>query len=517
MAIEWSGLSPELLVRLDRSASQPLRAQLEASLREAIRGGRLRAGERLPSSRELARELGVSRGMVQDCYGQLLAEGYLTSRTGSATRVAGLGGQQAGDRPVAGPAMVSPPAPSASSARSASLAPPASSAPLASLAPSASLPPSPGRQPPEPPLIADFEPGVPDLSSFPRTDWAWAVKQACTKAASADLGYGDPRGSAVLREVLAGYLRRVRAAAASPARMIISTGFAQGVNLVLRALASQGGMTCVAFEDPGYGSAQEDETVRAALAVGIRVTYVPVDEQGLVVSELAASGAQAVVVTPAHQSPTGVVLSPARRHALTDWARRGGGYVIEDDYDSEFRYDKEPVGALQGLAPDQVFLLGTASKALAPAVRLGWIHAPSALASAVAAEKEMSDRGSCMLDQLALATLLTTGRYDRHLRRMRAVYAARRTALTGAFARHAPRVQLTGLAAGFHAVAPLPPGADERAVIAAARDRRVGLHGIGAYRGNPDVAAPPALVMGFGNVRERAIEPAIAGVADLLS
>ena len=487
MAIEWSGLSPELLVRLDRSAGQPLRAQLEASLREAIRGGRLRAGERLPSSRELARELGVSRGMVQDCYGQLLAEGYLTSRTGSATRVAGISGQRAGDRPVAGLAVVSPPAP------------------------------SPGRLPPEPPLIVDFQPGVPDLSSFPRTDWAWAIKQACTHAASADLGYGDPHGSSVLREVLAGYLRRVRAAAASPAQMIISTGFAQGINLVLSALARQGGVTCVAFEDPGYGSAQADETVRAALSIGIRVTYVPVDEQGLVVSELAASGAQAVVVTPAHQSPTGVVLSPPRRHALTDWARRGCGYVIEDDYDSEFRYDKEPVGALQGLAPDQVFLLGTASKALAPAVRLGWVHAPSLLASAVAAEKEMSDRGSCTLDQLALATLLTTGRYDRHLRRMRTVYAARRTALTGAFARNVPRVQLTGLAAGFHAVAPLPPGADETAVIAAARERRVGLHGIGDYRGNPGTAAPPALVMGFGNVREQAIEPAIAGVADLLS
>jgi GntR family transcriptional regulator/MocR family aminotransferase len=487
MAIEWSGLSPELLVRLDRSASQPLRAQLEASLREAIRGGRLRAGERLPSSRELARELGVSRGMVQDCYGQLLAEGYLTSRTGSATRVAAVSGQHAGDQPVAGPAVVSPAAP------------------------------APGRHPAEPPLIADFQPGVPDLSSFPRTDWAWAVKQACTQAASADLGYGDPRGSAVLREVLAGYLRRVRAAAASPARMIISTGFAQGINLVLGALARQNGVTCVAFEDPGYGSAQADETLRAVLAMGIRVAYVPVDGQGLVVSELAASGAQAVVVTPAHQSPTGVLLSPSRRHALTGWARRGGGYVIEDDYDSEFRYDKEPVGALQGLAPDQVFLLGTASKALAPAVRLGWIHAPAALAPAVAAAKEMSDRGSCTLDQLALATLLTTGRYDRHLRRMRTVYAARRAALTGAFARHAPGVQLTGLAAGFHAVAPLPPGADETAVIAAARDRRVGLHGIGEYWGNPGAMASPALVMGFGNVRERAIEPAVAGVADLLS
>ena len=178
-----------------------------------------------------------------------------------------------------------------------------------------------------------------------------------------------------------------QAAAASPARMIISTGFAQGINLVLRALARQGGVTCVAFEDPGYGSAQADETVRGALAMGIRVTYLPVDGQGLVAGELAASGAQAVVVTPAHQSPTGVVLSPARRQALTDWARRSGGYVIEDDYDSEFRYDKEPVGALQGLAPDQVFLLGTASKALAPAVRLGWVHAPSHLAAAVAAKR----------------------------------------------------------------------------------------------------------------------------------
>jgi GntR family transcriptional regulator/MocR family aminotransferase len=481
MAIEWSGLSPELLMRLDRSSGQPLRAQLETSLREAIRGGRLRAGERLPSSRELARELGVSRGMVQDCYGQLLAEGYLTSRTGSATRVADISARQAGGQPETGPAAA---------------------------------PPLPGR-PAGPPLIADFAHGVPDLSSFPRADWAWAVKQACTQAADADLGYGDPRGSAELREVLAGYLRRVRAADAHPARMIISTGFAQGIILVLRALATRAGVTRVAFEDPGYGSEQADETVRAVLAMGISVSYVPVDEQGLVVSELVATGAQAVVVTPAHQSPTGVVLSPARRHALTDWARRGGGYVIEDDYDSEFRYDREPVGALQGLAPGQVFLLGTASKALAPAVRLGWVHAPQALAAAVAEEKEMSDRGSCTLDQLALATLLTTGRYDRHLRRMRTVYAARRTVLTGAFARHAPRVQLTGLAAGFHAVASLPPGVDETAVIAAARARRVGLHGLGDYRGNPD-GAPPALVIGFGNVRERAIEPAIAAVADLL-
>jgi GntR family transcriptional regulator/MocR family aminotransferase len=476
MAIEWSGLTPELLVRLDRSSGRPLRAQLEDGLRDAIRTGRLHGGERLPSSRELARELGVSRGIVQDCFGQLLAEGYLTSRTGSATRVADI----ADVADVAG--VAGGPADAASGAS----------------------------------LIADFAPSVPDLSSFPRGDWAWAVREACGAVPSADLGYGDPRGSAVLREVLAGYLRRVRAAAADPALMVVSTGFAQGVNLVLRALASQAGVGVVAFEDPGYGSAATDETLRAVLAMGLRVVPVPVDDDGVVVGALAASGARAVVVTPAHQAPTGVVLTAERRHALADWARRVDGFVIEDDYDSEFRYDKEPVGVLQGLAPDRVFLIGTASKSLAPAVRLGWVLAPPRLAAAVAAEKEMSDRGSCTLDQVALATLLTSGRYDRHLRRMRAVYAARRRALVAAFARHAPAVPLTGLAAGFHAVARLSAEPGEAAVIAAARDLGVGLHGIAEYRSAPDPAAPPLLLMGFGNTVERAIEPAIAAIADLL-
>jgi GntR family transcriptional regulator/MocR family aminotransferase len=475
MAIEWSGLSPELLVRLDRSAGQPLRAQLEGALRDAIRSGRLRGGERLPSSRELARELGLSRGIVQECFGQLLAEGYLTSRTGSATRVADIGDRSQEAVPQSAAASAATPA-----------------------------------------LIADFAHGVPDLSSFPRADWVWAVREACGAVASADLGYGDPRGSAVLREVLAGYLRRVRAAAGDPGRMTVCTGFAQGLNLVLRALAGQAGVGAVAFEDPGYGSAATDETVRAAAAMGLRVVPVPVDEEGLVVSALAASGARAVVVTPAHQSPTGVVLTAERRHALADWARRVDGFIVEDDYDSEFRYDKEPVGALQGLAPDRVFLIGTASKALAPAVRLGWVLAPAGLAAAVAAEKEMSDRGSCTLDQLALAALLTSGRYDRHLRRMRAIYGGRRRALVAAFAAHAPAVRLTGLAAGFSAVAQLPAEPGEAAVIAAARERGVGLHGIAEYRSAPDPAAPPQLVMGFGNTGERSIEPAIAAIAGLL-
>ena len=500
MAIEWSGLSPELLLRLDRSAAQPLRAQLEAGLRDAIRSGRLRGGERLPSSRALARELGVSRGIVQECFGQLLAEGYLTSRSGSATRVAEIAGRTAGGAVggAVGGAAGGTQAPTAGSG----------SALASASAGSASAGPA---------LIADFYPSVPDLASFPRADWVWAVREACGAVASADLGYGDPRGSEVLRDVLAGYLRRVRGADADPARMIICTGFAQGLNLVLRALASQAGLIAAAFEDPGYGRADSDETLRAAAAMGLRVVHTPVDDDGVVVDALADGDARAAVVTPAHQAPTGVVLTAERRHALADWARRADGFIVEDDYDSEFRYDKEPVGVLQGIAPDRVFLIGTASKALAPAVRLGWVLAPAGLADAVAAEKEMSDRGSCTLDQVALASLLTSGRYDRHLRRMRAVYAARRAALVAAFGRHAPAVRLTGLAAGFHAVARLPGGAGEATVIAAARKRGVGLHGMDEYRSMSDPNGPASLLMGFGNTAERRIEPAIAAIADLLS
>ena len=472
MAVEWSGLGPELLLRLDRNGDQPLRAQLESTLRDAIRDGRLRGGERLPSSRELARELGVSRGLVQECYGQLLGEGYLTSRPGSATRVA---------------------------------------------EPSTPAPRQPERKRPETTqLIADFQVGVPDLSSFPRGDWVWATGRACSEIAAPDLGYGDPRGSERLRDVLAAYLRRVRAADADPARLIACTGFGQGINLALAAL-TRTGATSVAFEDPGYGNTDTDETILAATALGMRVCFVPVDDEGIDVAALAESKAEAVIVTPAHQSPTGVVLSARRRRALVNWTRRYGNYVIEDDYDSEFRYDTEPVGVLQGLEPDRVVMIGTASKALAPAVRLGWVLAPPALTDAIAEAKLMSDRGSSMLDQLTLAVLLESGRYDRHLRRMRRVYAARRAALTAALAEHAPAVRVTGLAAGFHAVAHLPATADELGVVAAARERHVGLYPMAEFRSVPSVSAPPSLVMGFGNVGERAIGPGIAAIADLLA
>ncbi|QXJ20986.1 PLP-dependent aminotransferase family protein [Actinomadura graeca] len=472
MAIEWAGSPPELLLRLDRGATGTLRGQLEAGLREAICTGRLKAGERLPSSRELARQLGVSRGLVQECYGQLTAEGYLCARTGSATRVAPV---RVHTEPGAGTA------------------------------------PAPPAVPPVRGLRVDFAAGVPDLASFPRGDWSWAQREAARTMPAAGFGYGDPRGSEVFRDVLAGYLRRVRAAVAEPENIVACAGFAQGLNLVLGVLARRG-VRRVAFEDPGYG---DGATMAAADRAGVEAVPVPVDGGGLDVAALAASGARAVVVTPAHQWPTGVVLAPDRRRALADWACERNAVIVEDDYDAEFRYDREPVGALQGLAPGRVVALGTVSKSLAPALRLGWILCPPSLAGAVAESKRLDDRGSPVLDQLALAALIESGRYGRHLRHMRAVYAGRRAALVEALARHAPDVPLTGLDAGFHAVAHLPPGADERQIVGAARRRFVGLYGMSTYRAS-GAAEPPALVLGFGDLTATAIRDGVAEVADLL-
>jgi GntR family transcriptional regulator/MocR family aminotransferase len=468
VAIEWTGLSPEVLLPLDRNLAEPLRSQLESGLRDAIRSGRLRAGERLPSTRELARSLGVSRGLVVDCFEQLQAEGYLASRSGSTTRVA-----------ATAQISTTPPAP-----------PPT---------------PAPRR------LDVDFLPAVPDLSAFPRADWAWAVREVCREAPSAAFGYGDPRGSEVLRTVLAGYVGRVRAATAEPDQIVVSTGFSQGLNLALKVLAQERGVRRVGFENPGY-----DETGRVASAwAATEIVPVPVDEQGIRVDVLAATGVDAVVLTPAHQWPTGVVLSPQRRYALAAWATNTGSMVIEDDYDAEFRYDREPIGAVQGLVPDHVISIGTLSKTLAPTMRLGWLLCPASLVDAIAAMKISTDRGSPGLDQLVAAKLIESGRFDRHLRRMRKLYSAKRDALVESLARHAPSVAVTGLTAGFHAVAHLANGVGEVEVVHAARERGVGLYGMSANRVDKSVD-PAQLVLGFGNLTERAIRSGIAKVGDLL-
>jgi GntR family transcriptional regulator/MocR family aminotransferase len=456
MPVEWAGSGPELLVTIDRASGAGLRAQLEEQLRTSIRDGRLAGGEPLPSSRVLARALGLSRGLVQDCYAQLQAEGYLTSRAGSATRVAA---QAAGNSTAA---------PKARKVQAYA--------------------------------VADFAHGVPDLGLVPREDWAWAVREACRTAPNSAFGYGEPAGAAPLKEVLASYLSRVRAVAASADDLLICSGMQQALGLILNV----GGFEKVAFEDPGLG------------LPGVDGVPIPVDEDGVDVGVLRRSGARAVLVTPAHQWPTGVVLSGPRRRELIAWARSCGGVIIEDDYDAEFRYDRDPVGSLQGLAPDCVVSLGTVSKSLAPALRLGWIVAPPRLLEPLARAKWLADRGSPAIDQLALATLIESGRYDRHLRRVRSEYAARRSTLVSSLASHAPDVAVTGLAAGFHAVLHLPPGTDESGVIAAAAARGVGLYGMaGLY--SVGRAAPPQLILGFGNTPRGQIESGIAAIADLFT
>lgn len=469
MAVEWSNSSPEVLIHLDRESAEPLRSQLQAQLREAIQTGRLSAGERLPSSRDFARSLGVARGTVQDCYEQLRSEGYLVAQTGSATRVADLRVEAVAD------------------------------------APATTTDAQPGRR-----WIADFASGVPDLGSVPRDDWMWALREATRTAPNAAFDYGDPRGDGDLRAVVASYVRRVRGMNAHPGQVVVCAGFAQGIALTFRALAERG-MTRVAVEDPG----SIGTVTRAAEAAGGSAVPVAVDASGIDVDALDASGARVVVLTPAHQWPTGVVLAPERRHALIAWAERRDAMIVEDDYDAEFRYDREPVGSLQGLAPDRVVTLGTVSKSLAPALRLGWAVAPAHLADALTAAKAAADRGAPTLDQLALARLIESGRYDRHLRRMRALYGTRRDALAAALREAAPRLPLTGLAAGFHAVAHLPGGADEQAVIAAAEHRGVRLYGMSTYRSTRS-PQPPQLVFGFGNTSVEEIRAGIATVADLL-
>jgi GntR family transcriptional regulator/MocR family aminotransferase len=464
MHVEWAGLAPELLVRLDRSQRGTLGEQLQRELRDAIRSGRLAAGDRLPSTRALARELGLSRGLAQECYEQLVAEGYLIARPGSGTRVAAARAAPRPEAPVAAPSRA---------------------------------------------LDVDFGSGVPDIASFPMADWLWALNEAGRTAPLTFAEYGDAAGRPELRVVLAAYLRRVRAAAAGAERIVVTNGFTQALALVLGVLADRG-HGVVGVEDPGH-----PDFPWLAERAGLTPAPVPVDEDGARVAD-APADVRAVVLTPAHQTPTGAVLGPERRQAAVAWADAREGVIVEDDYDAEFRYDRQAVGTLQGLAPDRVFLIGSVSKVLGPALRIGWVVCPAGLHADVARAKRAADRGTPALDQLGLARLMESGRYDRHLRRMRKVYAGKHRALLGALAEHAPGVRLTGLAAGFHAVARLPAGADEVAVADAARDRGVGVRPLAGYRrGARD--HPPQLVLGFGDLGEAQIRRGIAAIADLLA
>ncbi|MFK3978927.1 PLP-dependent aminotransferase family protein [Micromonospora sp. NPDC050397] len=413
-----------------------LRAGLTQALREAVRGGRLAPGTRLPSSRSLAADLGVARNTVANSYAELVAEGWLTAQQGSGTRVARR----------ARPAR-------AASGRAAEVRAGAS----------------------RPGPTYGLLPGSPNLAEFPRTRWLGAARRALTAAPYDAFGYGDPLGRMELRSVLADYLARARGVYAEPERVVVCSGFHHGLTLIAQVLRARR-VRAVAVESYGF------DVYRNLLAgAGLDIPPLPVDEHGARTDDLVRlPGVGAVLVTPAHQYPTGVALSPDRRTAVVDWARATGGLILEDDYDGEFRYDRQPVGAVQGLDPERVVYFGTVSKSLAPGLRLAWMVLPGELVRQVAAAKGSVDWSSA-LEQLTLAEFIASGAYDRHVRAMRLRYRRRRDQLVAALASRAPGVRVTGLAAGLQAVLELPPGT-ERAVVEAAARRGLAVGGLAQFR-----------------------------------
>jgi GntR family transcriptional regulator / MocR family aminotransferase len=451
-----SPIAGNLLIPLRRGSATALHQQLEGSIRDGIRSGRLPQGAALPPTRTLASELGVSRGVVVEAYAQLVAEGYLISRSGGYTRVA-----QAG---------------SADSRSS-----------RAAVAP----------QTPRKPVV-DFGYGRANVAAFPRVAWLRSVRTVLTEAPDERLGYLDGHGVPELRQALSEYLNRVRGTVATAGNVAISNGYAQGIGLLLGVLAARGARR-LAVEDP---SADDDARVIAA-TLGLEIVGVPVGPEGIRVDALEGLDADALILTPSHQWPTGAVLSAEARAAVVGWARARGALVIEDDYDAEFRYDRAPVGAIQGLAPDLVAYAGTASKTLAPGFRLGWFVLPPHIVEPFAEAKLIADRGSAVLDQLTFADFLRRGEFDRHLRRLRPIYRGRRDALVAALAQRLPELRPAGIAAGLHLVAWLPEDLDETEVVRTAAAHEVAVAGLAPYRLAPSAAG--GLIFGYSTIAESAI------------
>jgi GntR family transcriptional regulator / MocR family aminotransferase len=454
--------SLELLITLSRDGSRTLGAQIEDQVRCAIRLGKLAPGTPLPSTRDLAQQLGISRPLVVEAYARLAAEGYLSLRQGA--------------RPHVSPCVVT------------------------------------RETRPDQPLAEvvkprfDFSPAIPDLTAFPRQRWLKAYRSALTRMASDDLGYRERHGCLVLRQALADYLGRVRGLVAEPDRIVITSGFEQGRSLVCRALRASGAQS-IAVEDPSY---TEWEPVRRA---GLAITPIPVDADGMRTDLLAKSEADAVMLTPAHQFPTATVMSGDRRRALLAWLSERDAYALEDDYDAEYRYDRAPTGALQGLDPERVIYAGTVSKTLAPALRLGWLVVPQRLLSAIRMEQRLTDYGCSRIEQHALAEFMMTGEYDRHLRRMRQRYRIRRDTLIAALAEELPDAVVDGISAGLHATVRLPVDSDEEALRREILKQGIALeflsdHCLGA---KPEA---PTLLVGYGRASESAIR---AGMRTLAS
>lgn len=461
MVLNETSQSIELLLAVDRAGSRTLGAQIEDQLRRAIRSGALRPGTGLPSTRNLACHITVSRRVVVDAYAQLAAEGYLSLRQGARPRVSGA------------VALTRKP-----------------DAVTLGRAPSARF---------------DFRPSVPDVSKFPRAAWLRSLREALATMTDADLGYGDPRGVLALRSALAGYLGRVRGVVADPEHIIITNGYTQSLGLVCQALAAAGSQR-MGLDNP---SNPEDRMIVSR--AGLVPISIGVDEAGTRVDDLERGRADAVVVTPAHQHPTGVVLSGERRTALLAWLRTRNVFAIEDDYDAEYRFDRVAIGALQGLNPGRVVYAGSTSKTLSPALRIGWLVVPPSLLHAVTQGKLLADRGTSRIEQHAFADFLTRGELDRHLRRMRVHYRNRRDALVEALHLMLPEATVSGAAAGLHVILELPDDDDEQAIRELANRRSIRLETMNDYRTSPPTDRP-TLLLGYGQMPEQSIH---AGVREL--
>jgi GntR family transcriptional regulator/MocR family aminotransferase len=475
LPIDWTAFGVDL--HLEVSTGSGRRAALERALRDAIRSGRLAPQATLPSTRSLAEELGLARGTVNAAYDQLIAEGYLQARTGSGTRVAGL----------------------------------------ASAPSSATQHPVDDERP-----RYDLRPGTPDVTSFPASAWVRSLRRALAAAPASIYGYGDPRGRAELRRALAEYLGRARGVRVDPDRIVVVSGYVQALALLTTVLTDADTDTdshhragaAIAMEDPGL--AFHRDVVRHH---GADIVPLPVDDRGArtdLLPNQAFRSVRAVVVTPAHQYPMGVTMRPDRRHAATAWAVARDGFVIEDDYDGEFRYDRQPVGALQGTAPDRVIYIGTASKTLAPAVRLAWMVLPGSLVDAVVDAKRHTDMFTESIGQLTLADLIASHGYDRHVRSCRLRYRRRRDLLVARLRPHS----VHGVAAGLHALVSLPTnGPTEPDVMRHAASYGLAVGDLGSHwLSSPETAAgrPQGLIVGYGTPPESGFAAALDTLARVL-
>jgi GntR family transcriptional regulator/MocR family aminotransferase len=454
----------ELLIPLSRGAGRPLVRQIEDHIRQAIRNASLKPRALLPSTRDLAGQLGISRPTVVEAYSQLASEGFVALRQGARPRVAeSVFGESQKDR---------------------------------AYSQTEGLP------------RYDFRPANPDLHSFPRKAWLKATRKALESMRPQEFGYDARHGTQALRQSLAAYLGRVRSVVADPSQIIVTSGYAQGRQLFCRALAAMGGKR-LAVEDPSYTS------WRFATSAGLHIVPIQVDKEGIDVGRLVTSNADGVLVTPTHQSPTGFVLSGERRGELLNWLRSRKCFALEDDYDAEFRYDRGPVGALQGLAPERVVYAGTASKTLAPGLRIGWLVVPETMREPILSEHRLADYGAPRIEQNALATFINDGDLDRHLRRMRLIYRDRRNALVSAIEEFLPEASIDGISAGLHAVVRLPESVAEQAVLSEVARRGVQIEFMSQwYVRKQD--RPSTILIGYAQSSESTLRAGIRILADAI-